>query len=64
MTTEAEWRTAYDLKVEELARETARVSKLIAAIEAENHTSRIRTQRFLDCRLCAVLREVTAGEPS
>jgi hypothetical protein len=59
VTTEAEWRTAYDAKVEELARETGRVSTLIAAIEAQGHTGRIRTRQFADCPLCAALREVT-----
>lgn len=59
MTTAAEWRAAYDAKVEHLARETARVSTLIAAIEADGHTGEIHTRQFRSCRLCAALREVT-----
>lgn len=59
MTTTAEWRAAYDAKVEELARETVRVSKLIAAIEAAGHTGEIRTRQFRDCGLCTALWDAT-----
>jgi hypothetical protein len=58
MATDAQWFAAYGLKIDELARETERVSKLIAAIEADGHTGRICTRQFRDCGLCKALREV------
>lgn len=62
--THEQWRAAYLAKVADFARETERVSKLVAAIEAQGHTGRIDTRQFHDCPLCMALREVTTGGPS
>lgn len=59
MADEMEWRAAYDAKVQDLARETARLSDLIAAVEAEGHR-RDPWPRLSTCGVCQALKRVTA----
>ena len=58
--TPEQWRAAYEAKVEDLARETRRVSVLVAALQFEGHRGSQLPHRW--CRLCQALVDVGVAE--
>lgn len=54
-------RQAYELKVQDLAKETARLGELIDVLAAHGHSADDTSRRCLACSICRTLREVTGA---
>lgn len=59
--TPEQWRAAYDAKVADFARETARLTRLVNAVVADGHRADGLTRHTRSCGVCIALREVVGS---
>ena len=54
-----QWRAAYDAKVVDFARETAKLARLVTAVVADGQRNDALTRHNQSCGVCVALREAT-----
>ena len=59
VTVAEQWRAAYDAKVGDFARETAKLARLVDAVVADGHRDDALTRHNQSCGVCVALREAT-----